>query len=262
MVVNEEATQSEIRKQNAENFNVIVNGRTFREPRRTIYIHSVAKRDFGPISRPLFTKITLRGCTKGERVVLSAKIPDPVLLSSPDQERGGTRVDEHDGWRAAIDLLNPANLTTDPYGSSTYASGAPLASDFRGCNLVGQGLFPSFNEVPTEAEIARAEKARDDRFRSLVQRAQQLEATSPKQLQELLMEQPDVHTAMDALGLESSWHRRQETKAHCPNCGDSIRPGVAFHRSTVTEEICIIDKLRAAEAGVFKRGPAPKPAAE
>ena len=39
-------TADEMKRQNPENFNVIVSGRAMREPRRLIYIHSVSKRSF------------------------------------------------------------------------------------------------------------------------------------------------------------------------------------------------------------------------
>ena len=39
----------------------------------------------------------------------------------------------------------------------------------------------------------------------------------------------------------------------CPNCGDVVKAGIAFHKSSAGV-LCIIDKKRADEAGV-SRGP-------
>src|SRR6266576_1321840 len=111
-------SQSAMRGANPENFNVFINGRAMRDPLRMIYIHSVAKRAHGPISRALFPKLKLAGCEDGERYVTCALVPDPIAQASPDQERGGSRIDEHSGWRASIDLLNPGNLTEQPYSGS------------------------------------------------------------------------------------------------------------------------------------------------
>jgi len=212
----------EMRKQNPENFNVIVDGRSVRPPRRFVYIHSVAKRDFGPLNHALFPKLRLRGCTSGERSVLCAKIGDPIPQSSPDQERGGNRIDEHDAWAAASDLIMPR-------------------SDKEGGDYVARGIFLSLSETPSDEEIKRAENARDDRFRKLTQKAFRLEATNPRALNEYLLEEPDVHLAMDMLGLEAAWHKRNEVKATCPNCGDLIKPGIAFHQSSAGI-LCVIDE--------------------
>ncbi len=244
-------TRAAMRTANPENFEIFINGRSMREPRRFIYIYSVAKRQFGPLSHLLFPRLILKGCGPDERWTRCAIIPDPITQASPDQERGGTRIDEEDGWRAVIDLLSPNNPTDDPYWENP-GSLPPFFSTSRNCNYVTQGVWPSFNEVPTEEEIRRAEEARDKRYRALTQKAIQLESTSTQQLQEFLIETPEVHVAMDALGLQASWHKKQEVRAECPNCGDSIKSGIAFHQSS-TGILCVIDPARAFKAGAIPR---------
>src|SRR6266702_699143 len=103
-------TKSAMRGANPENFNLIISGRSMRERKRIIYVHSVAKRSHGPVTRALFPRLKLQGCEHGERYVTCASVPDPVPQASPDQERGGTRIDEHDAWIAVLDLLNPGNF--------------------------------------------------------------------------------------------------------------------------------------------------------
>jgi hypothetical protein len=236
-------------KANAENFNVFVNGRAIREPKRMIYIHSVAKKDFGPLTHLLFPRLILRGCTGGERYVTSAVIPDPIAQASPDQERGGTRIDEEDGWRACIDLLNPNNPTTDPYWDN--AGSVPgFVSTSQNCNLIAQGVWPSLHEEPPEDEIRRAEKARDNRYRAITQNAIQLASKSRKELNEYLQTYPEVHTAMDMLGLRADWHQTAEVSTHCPYCGDEIRQSIAFHQSSAGV-LCVLDPERALKAGAI-----------
>ncbi len=242
---NSEKTQAEMQRSNPGAFNPRV-GR-IHKPDRMIYIYSVAKRTFD-ISHLLFPKLKLRGCGEGERYVLCASVPDPMPQIAPDESNGGTRNYEEDGWRAAIDMLNPNNPTNDPYWSNGGALGA-FFSTAQNCNLIDQGLFPSLNNPPTEEELKRAEKVRGDRFQKLVDKAINLEQFDPKELQAFLANEPDVHTAMDVLGLEANWHKRREIKMSCPNCGDQIKAGIAFHKSSVGI-VCIIDEERARKAGL------------
>ncbi len=108
MALLENETQREMRKQNEANFEInapIIAGRMQRSPLRKIYIHTVAKKPEDAI-KSLFPKAHLKACENGERWVMSFVISDPIVQWSPDQERDGQRPDDHDGWRAAIDLLN------------------------------------------------------------------------------------------------------------------------------------------------------------
>ncbi len=237
---------------NTENFNPIINGRSIREPIRTVYIHSVAKRSFGPLSHLLFPKLVIRGCKNGERYVTAAKIGDPIKQASPDLERGGTRIDEEDAWRASIDLLNPSNPYNDPYWNNAGAIPAYFATN-QNCDLISQGVFPSLNEVPTEEELVRAEEARDNRYRALAQRATELESVSIRDLNEFLQANPDAHQAMDTLGLSSSWHKKNEVRHSCPNCGESIKTGIAFHSIAGGTVLCIIDPEKAWKAGAIPK---------
>ena len=225
--MNSDKTKSAMRGANRENFNVIVSGRQFRPPLKIVHIFSVARRGFD-IRHPLFPKLHLKGCENGERWVLCTSFGDPIPQACPDQERGGTRIDDHDGWMAAIDMLNPGNFTYDPY---TGSSNPNFFANSNGTNLIAEGVFPSENETPTEEELKRAEDARDKHYRYLTKEALRLYAIGAKQGNEFLQRFPDVHIAMDALGLEASWHQRNIVKATCPNCGDSINPGLAFHMS-------------------------------
>jgi hypothetical protein len=251
MHVNQEFTQDEMRRQNPENFNPIINGRMMRAPVRTIYIYSVARRDF-EVRRKLFPKLTIRGCKEGERWVQCTSFGDPIVQMSPDQERGGVRPDEADGWRAAIDALNPSNLTNDPYMGSDNPN---FFANTLQVNLIAEGVFPSLNDEPTEAELKRAERFRDNHYRYLTREATRLAAVSTKDLNEFIQQYPDVHTAMDALGLVAPWHTSNEVKSTCPNCGEPVKLGLAFHISGGRD--CVIDWKAYWEAGRVKKEEVP-----
>lgn len=246
----QEQTQTELRKQNSENFNVIINGRAMREPRRLIYIHTVAQKGRFAPPRSLFKKTFFRGCENGEPWVTCAVIGDPIPLSSPDQERGGQRIDEHDGWRACIDWLNSSNTTTDPYDGS----GNPdFFANRQGLNLIAEGYFPSLNEIPTDKEVGRAREAVRKHYKWLTDNAIRLSGSGmQREFNEFLQTYPEVHVGMDQLGLTAPWHAASVIEAHCPNCGETIRPGIAFHYD-VEKTLCIIDPVRTLKAGKITR---------
>lgn len=243
-------TAEEMRRQNPEAFNPVINGRMMRPPIRMLYIHSVARRDFVVSNEPLFRKLKLRGCTNGERYVTCSSHPDPLPQSCTDHERGGTRIDDNDTWMCLIDLLSPKlkGHTLDPYAGSDNPD---FYANRFGTNLISEGLWPSENKVPTEAEIKKAEACRDRRYRWQTQQAMTLAAKSTRELNEFLTEHPDVHLAMDALGLTAPWHQANIVKATCPNCGEDIKQGVAYHMNGPI--LCVIDAERSYKAGAITK---------
>lgn len=243
-----EETQKELRKQNEANFNTIINGRAMREPRRMLYIHAVSKKP-KDVTRTLFAKLHLKGCENGERYVTCAVVPDPIPQPSPDQERGGTRIDESDGWRACIDLLNSNNWTNDPYSGSNNPD---FYANRQGMNLIAEGFWPSIHEVPPESEIKRAEECVKKHYQWLTKEAIRLNGSGmQREFNEFLQTYPDTHVAMDALGLSAPWHAASVIEAFCPNCGEKIRPGIAFHTGELGP--CVIDPVRAYKAGVLTK---------
>ncbi len=228
-------------------FNVIMNGRAMRDPIRKIYIHSVSKRSFRT-SRNLFKNLNLVGCENGERYVTSAVIADPIIEGIADETSGGSRPFDHDGWRAVLDLLNPNNFTPDPYNGSANAD---YFANRQGQNLMAEGLFPSLNETPTEKELQRAEESLKKHYQWLTREAARLSSRSKKDLDEFLQSYPQTHEAMDAMGITAEWHSPSTVEAFCPNCGDKIRPGIAFHTGELGP--CVIDPVRAYKAGVLTK---------
>ena len=230
----------EMRAANQDEFNPQL-GNTRYKSEGTIYIFSTAKRDF-EVSQPLFPGLTLKGCANGERYVLSATVPDPVPQASPDLERGGRRMDYHDGWMCAIGLLYPES------GFRDWIKGGQSDGISEGTNLIGQGLFPSLTNPPIESDVRTAEEFRNRRYKRLTDQAFRAGAKSSKALSDFLHMHEDVHDAMDALGLKADWHQKREVLTSCPNCGDNVPPSVAFHKSTVTDRLCVIDPERAYRA--------------
>lgn len=225
---------------------------------RHINIFSVARRAFQK-RHPYFNG-TLKGCKPGERYVLCYRVPDPPQQIAVDAERGGKRVEveprDEAGWRVAIDILNPNNPSTNPY----YALDARQAAYYsigQNVDLVRYGLFPSLNEVPTEEELLRAEAVRDKSYQDLVDEAFQEQTSNPQNFRNWLRAHPDITEAMDALGLKADWHSKPEVKMTCPNCGDAIKAGLAFHKSSAGV-LCVLDWKKAVEAGAAKKDDVPE----
>jgi hypothetical protein len=217
---------------------------TISEPKYFVHIYNIAPKEF-PISRTLFPRFTARACPAGERYikVTSIRHPFPELDHESD-DTSQIRIREHIAERVAQDICNPENTTLDQnliVQNSFNIDG----------NLNLQGLFWSRNNPPTEAELKDAEKRLETYYRGLLSMATALERTNEKELYE--RKTPDWHDAADYFGVETSWHQKQTRKVEvakhsCPNCGDDIKAGAAFHRDS-EGDLCILDWQRAYEAG-------------
>lgn len=218
---------------------------------RHIHIYSVAKRSFK--KKHPYYKGELRGCKEGERYVKCYSVPDPpqqIAINGDGRKVVEVEPRDEAGWRVAIDILNPNNPSTDPYWRMS-AEAEAYFSIGKDVNLIKFGLFPSLNDPPTEAELVRAEEARNASYQQLVDEAFAEQHSSPQTFRAWLRNNPDITTAMEALGVEADWHKAPQIKMSCPNCGDQVKAGIAFHKSSAGV-LCIIDKKRAAEAGVTK----------
>ena len=236
---------------------------------RQIYIYSVARRAFprkhvywnASVMDQGVRKIGLSGCLKGERYILCGSISDPPQQIAVDAERGGWRVEveprDEAGWRVAIDILNPNNPSTDPY-AQLGPNAAAYYSTGENVDLMKYGLFPSLSNPPLESELLRAEAERDKSYSALVDEAFQEQASNPQGFRLWLKTHPDINVAMESLGIEADWFQKVEVKMSCPNCGDKIKAGLAFHKSSAGV-LCIIDVEKAKRAGVTIPGEEDEP---
>jgi hypothetical protein len=72
----------------------------------------------------------------------------------------------------------------------------------------------------------------------LVRQAEALAASDDKK-----MISPLMHFAMDYLGISAGWHTSLRHMISCPNCGDQVLEGIAYHKNAFGEK-CIIDQER------------------
>jgi len=215
-----------------------------RKPDYFVYIFTVSKRAFLIRQPTLFPRLSVPACSSDEHYKLVAKIPHPFQeLDITDGGAGQIINRGHDARQVAMSLVNPNNLTLDQ-----DAAVAPGSVTGIGNNLSVQGVFWTLNEVPTEEELVKAEKRREVYYRSLLNKARALEVSNPKGLEDELNQ--DYRMAADYFGEEFSWHKRHTARATCPNCGESITPGIAYHKNKELDMLCIIDRARAEAAGI------------
>lgn len=241
-----------------------------REPEFYVYLYNVSEYTY-TFSRPPLIKLgTIAGRKSvfGSNYILAARLPQPMLVPKGNVDSNEIDIVPLDTRRFAMDIVNPDNLGFD--------QNAVIQSTSIGNNLSAKGVFWSLNgpenasdeyikrnikrlfgiEVqsrPTEKELADAQTRMENYYRYLINQAKTTELADPKSINEVVT--PEHHAAAEYYGEEHSWHSKNKRTDFCPNCGDRIKGGAAFHK---TEEgtLCIIDWVRAVKAGVRTRAEA------
>lgn len=207
-----------------------------------VYIYTVSDREFTVSQPPLFPRLIIRPRKQDERVSLAVRLPSPFNQVDREGAVGDLMCRPHKGEIVAQSICNPNNVTLNQDAIPPESSILGLGQD-----LNAQGVFWSLKNPPAEEEIVKAEARRERYYRSLLDRARQLENTNPKELEFLINQ--DYHMAADYFHVETTWHKKFERFVDCPNCGESVKPGLAYHRNSLGI-VCIIDPARAKKAGV------------
>jgi hypothetical protein len=66
----------------------------------------------------------------------------------------------------------------------------------------------------------------------------------------------DHHLAAEMFSIDVDWHKLTTPKIECPNCGEKIKEGIAFHYSN--GRICVLSWERAYLAGAVKKDEVPE----
>lgn len=220
-----------------------------RPPEYYIYLYTISKREFTVLRAPLIRSLIIPACLPTERFRLVTRLSQPFPQPDINPVNGDVIVHDrgksHDARYIAQDICNPDNLTLD---QDAYIGMSDRFVSGYGTNLSAQGVFWSLSNPPSEEEIKAAERRREIYYGKLWEQANMLSASDPKALAVALTQ--DHHMAAEYFGRETSWHQVLRPMADCPNCGEKIRPGIAFHKNQELGVICIIDPERAAKAGV------------
>lgn len=228
-----------------------INPMSIRKTEGYVYIHTISDKSFTLHRPPLLPTVVIPARKQGERSSLALKLPHPMQQADAGIDTSDMVIRLEDARAVAADVCNPDNpFTGGDALSEQNRTISPERVMSSGENLTQQGVFWSLNEKPTEAEISAAEQRREQYFRQLLEQARVLEMGNPGQLAQIM--NADYHMAADHFGVETTWHRKGVSLASCPNCGESIKPNVAYHKNSMGM-ICIIDRPRAEAAGVVPK---------
>lgn len=220
-----------------------------REPDYYLYIFNIAPRSFMIRRPPNFPCLTLAACPEGQSYALVGRVPNVVNEKWID-DNGQTQNRGILGERFATDLLNPSNLGIDIWAEITddQMNWIDGGTD----DMTRRGLFWSRNERPTEDELRRAKAKMERHYRALLTQADKLHREG--KMAEI---GPEHHYAADYFRVKSLWHTVAELPSECPNCGDEVKKGIAFHMTTIGT-VCVLDWKRAVQAGVKKKEDVPE----
>ena len=200
-----------------------------------IYIYNILDREWVLNMPPQFGTYRIPACKKGEPFaynIMSAFVNE-VYTRTGTTELYYKKVD---GRKYATSLLNPAAYPGIQWEAQLHNWNS---LDQFGNNLNKLGCFWSLTR-PDEVEKLQVEiKLFKDRatetMQQLVKDAEQLADAGQRNLISPLM-----HFAMDYLGITSGWHTSLTHKISCPNCGELVNEGIAYHKNAFGEK-CIID---------------------
>jgi hypothetical protein len=183
------------------------------------------------------------------------RITHPVQIPTvdPDNVSGPIKWIFENAKRAALCICNPSYVSNELNAQDTPPPDWAQISSGE-CNLTRQGVFASMNEVPTEEELQKAEARRLAYYKVIFEQANGLLRSDPKKLQEVLG--LDHHLAAEMFGVDVDWHRVTTPKIECPNCGEKIKEGIAFHYSNGNR--CVLDWERAYLSGAVKKDEVPE----
>jgi hypothetical protein len=221
------------------------------EVRDVIYVINILNLAHEVNQPPLFPRFMIPACPKNREFVFTL-LPRYYNEVYEDYAKSERYYRRKDGRLAATSLLNPAVHPGNPWEMQFRE--LPTHGDQQGNNLNAFGVFWTLthpDDPKLKGEIEQAREVVRKTMNKLVTEGEICYAAGKPQ--EIT---PRMHFAADYLGLKYPWHQTHERMVECPNCGESIREGLAYHRNAFGEK-CVIDWLRAYKAGAVKREDVP-----
>lgn len=214
----------------------------YRKPDYYVYLYTISEREFVIAQPPLVPRLIVPACPKDKKYFMFARVPHPFNQVDREAAIGDFIVRGHVAEQVAMSLVNPNNLSLDQDAVPPEKSVLGF-----GVDLNAQGVFWSKNNPPTDAEVKAANLRRERYYRGILERARALQIANPKELEFSITQ--DWHMAAEYFGVETPWHSKMVRAVDCPNCGETVKPGQAYHQNSMGI-ICIIDPVRAKAAGV------------
>ena len=204
-----------------------------------IYIYNICTLSHVRNQPPEFPAFTVEPCPKGEK--FSVKV-FPGLVNEKFCKPGTAEyyTQQVDGRKYATSLLNPDTFPGTDW-QAQLAEGSTGNDDMSGMNMNRFGVFWSElapDSPKLDAQIKLFRGLVDRTMDALVKEGNRWNAEG-----RLANISPMMHFAMEYFGLSSPWHMSHRHKTECPNCGDLVLEGIAYHRNA-SGDICIIDRER------------------
>jgi hypothetical protein len=204
-----------------------------------IYIYNICELSHVRNQPPEFPAFTVEACKKGEKFSVKTF---PGMVNERYYKPGTAEFyyNQTDGRKYATSLLNPDCFPVTDWRAQLN-EGTTGNDDMSGMNLNALGVFwselaPDDAQLPAQIKLFRARV--DRTMDALVKEGNRWHAENrPGNIS------PMMHFAMDYFGLSAQWHMSLRHKTECPNCGDLVLEGIAYHRNA-SGDICIIDRER------------------
>jgi hypothetical protein len=226
------------------------------EPRYVIYVYNLLNKAHVVNAPPKFPAFKIPACPPGEPFAFTCV---PAFTKEMINHPGTTDFYyiKVDGRKDATTLLNPAAFPGTDWAAQLANWGTDNPDQF-GNNLNKLGVFWSLTR-PDEKEKLNAEIAI---FKDIVAESMNAfirEAEAHAAAGQLRNITPWMHFAMDYLGKQAGWHMSTEHMISCPNCGNPIKDGIAYHRNEFGER-CVLDWRRVVAIGAAKKSDVPEDA--
>lgn len=210
------------------------------DPGYVIYIYNILDREWTVRQPPLFPMLMIPACPKGQPFSFTIL---PAFVKLPYLKPGGTEYyyKNEDGRKAATSLLNPSAFPGTKWESQIQKWDSP---DQMNNNLNAYGVFWSLTK-PDETEKLKKEitifkKRVQSTMDELIREGERLNSMGDKGRPLI---SPLMHFAMDYQGKQAPWHMASFHMITCPNCGEPVQEGIAYHKNAFGER-CIVDYER------------------
>jgi len=214
---------------------------TGREAGYVIYVYNILEREYTVSQPPLFPGFIIPARQHGEKFSVTFL---PAFVKETYLKPGSTEYyyKTIDGRKCATSLLNPSAFPGTNWNSQIQKWDN---MEQQGNNLNALGVWWSLirpdETEKLEKEIKIFKKIVDTTMDALVRRGEELSAAD-----DLRNITPLMHFAMDYQGKQAKWHMASAHMMSCPNCGELVKEGIAYHKNDFGEK-CIIDAERYAK---------------
>lgn len=235
-----------------------------RKPEYFVYVYNVSEMVHVVSRPPLFADVKLPGRQGREACHYVGKFPQPLNIPKGNVDSNEVDYITLDTRRFLTDMINPDNLGINQdaviekstSGGTNDLGAKGIFWSYNGPGNSSNGINPDGTKAldePSPEEIQAAIKRMEKRYRHILNETKTVEVSDPKRMPDVVT--PELHAAAEYFGETYSWHNKQVRADYCPQCGEKIRAGAAFHK-TEDGGFCVLDWDRAIKAGARSRAQA------